>query len=405
MRIVIVGNGPAALGAVEAIRERDDACEIIILAPEAVRAYTPCFLAKYVAGTIEIDELALKCDDFHDQHRVDLRCGQAVTAVLPEERAVVLEDGTTVAYDRLLLACGARPVIPAAPDLTGDGVCVFGTFTDAEAIRARVGDARSVVVLGSGFVAMEIAEALAETGAAVTVVARTDRILRRIFDAEVAAMVEDHMSRHGVRFAKGRELASVERDGAGAIRAAVLSDGEQLPCDLLVVSVGTRANIALVEGTSIATDHGILTDAAMRTSVEGVYAAGDVAELEIDGVRKANLIHPNAVATGRIAGFNMLGAEERMSEHLADMNVLTVFGRSFLSVGTLEGSRVLRRVSPDGLVKIFADADGIITGAQLVGDVTRGGLYASLIRRKVSVDDAPELASPGFNYGQTAALR
>lgn len=403
MHIVIVGNGPAALSAVEAIREKDEACDITILSLEAERAYTPCFLAKHVAGKIESDVMALKCDDFYESHRVELISGQAVTAVVPQDNAVVLADGSRVHYDKLLLACGADPVIPDSPDLSGEGIFVFKSFADADRIRARAQLARHVVVLGSGFVAMEIAEALAETGGAVTVVARTDRILRRIFDPEVAGMVEEHMCQNGVSFAKGRDLVGVERaEETGDIKAIVLSDGERLPCDMLVVGVGMRPNVGIVAGTSVATDRGILTDDAMRTSEPNIYAAGDVAVAEIAGVRKASLIHPNATATGRIAGYNMVGAGQRMSAHIADMNVLTLFGHSFFSAGSMEGERVLRRaVGADGLVKVFADGAGLITGVELVGDVTRAGLYASLIARGVTVDAVPGLLEPTFNYAQT----
>ena len=405
MRIVIVGNGPAALSAVEAIRETDEACDIVVLSPEAEQAYTPCFLAKYVAGKVDTSGLALKCDDFYEKHRVELLTGQAVATVLPQDNAVVLEDGTHIGYDRLLLASGAQPVVPDTPDLSGEGIYVFKSMSDAAAIRAHAEVARHVVVLGSGFVAMEIAEALTEVGASVSMVARTDSILRRVFDAEVAGMVEAHMARNGVRFMKCCDLVDVERDEQGTLRTAVLSDGERVPCDMLVVGVGMRPNVGIVAGTPVAVGDGILTDDAMRTSVPNIYAAGDIAEAEIDGVRKVNLIHPNAAATGHVAGCNMVGAEQHMSAHLADMNVLTVFGRSYLAVGALAGDRVLERVvGPGNLVKVFADAAGLIKGVELVGDVTRGGLFASLIARHVSVDDVPGLLDTSFNYGQTASL-
>jgi NAD(P)H-nitrite reductase large subunit len=397
-----VGNGPAALAAVEAIRETDAASEVTVISAEAERAYTPCFLGKYVAGKVDAEEMALKAGDFYEKSGVTLLAGKAVTAVLPDESAVVLEDGTKVGYDRLLLACGAEPVMPEIPDLAGEGVFAFKSLYDASSIRDAASGVREVVVLGSGFVAMEIAEALTEVGAHVTVVARRERILRRIFDPEVAGMVESHMAANGVSFTKGRDLASVERGETGEIVAVVLADGERLTAEMLVVGVGMRPNDRIVADTEIAVAGGILTDAGMRTSVENIYAAGDVAEVEVGGVRKTNLIHPMAVAAGRIAGCNIAGGERTLEAHFANMNVLTLFGRSFLAVGALEGETVLRRaVGPQGLVKVFAAPDGLIKGVELVGDVTRGGLYASLIARGVHVDEVPDLLSPSFNYGQT----
>jgi NAD(P)H-nitrite reductase large subunit len=402
MRIVIVGNGPAALSAIEAVRETDKASDIMVLTPETDAAYTPCFLAKYVAGTIDASDLSLRRDDFYHRHGVELVGGHAVRTVVPQENVVVLDDGTKVSYDKLLLACGAEPIMPESPDLSGDGVFVFKSLGDAEKIRTAAEGVCNAVVLGSGFVAMEIAEALSELGVSVSMVARTDHILRRIFDPEVADMVEAHMALHGVRFLKCCDLVGVERDIEGKLRTAVLSDGASVPSEMMVVGVGMRPCIGLVAGTTVAVGGGILTDDSMRTSVENIYAAGDVAEAEIGGVRKTNLIHPNAVLTGRVAGGNIAGGEHRMDAHLAEMNVLTVFGRSFLVVGALEGETVLRRASgPDGLVKVFADGDGRISGVELVGDVTRGGLYASLIARGVCVDDVPDLLASTLNYGQT----
>ena len=402
MRIVIVGNGPAALSAIEAIRETDAATHITVLTPEADLAYTPCFLAKYVAGTLGADGLALKSDDFYEKHDVELLTGRAVAKVVPEDGVVVLEEGTRVDYDQLLLACGAEPIVPATPDLSGPGVFGFKSLGDAERIRVHAEGVRNAVVLGSGFVAMEIAEGLTEAGASVSMVARTDHILRRIFDSEVADMVEAHMTRNSVRFMKCCDLVEVERDEQGGLTTAVLSDGGRVPCELMVVAVGMRPNVGLVADTPVAVGRGILTDAAMRTSVQNVYAAGDVAEAEIGGVRKANLIHPNAVLEGRVAGRNMVGGEQLMDAHLVDMNVLTVFGRSFLAVGALEGDKVLHRAFGSGdLVKVFADDAGLIKGVELVGDVTRGGLYSSMIARHLTVDEVPEILSPSFNYGQT----
>lgn len=402
MHIVIVGNGAAAVSAVEALRETDAASEVTVLTPEDGSAYTPCFLAKYVAGEVDFEKLAMRSDDFYERHRVKLRTGE-VARVDVEGKAVVLGDGSRVPYDRLLLACGAAADVPRIPGLAGPGVAVFKSLADAAEIKDLAKKARHAVVLGSGFVAVEIAEALAKAGMAVTLVARKDRILRRIFDAELAAMVDERMSGNGVNIAKGREVSKIERSSkTQEIRGVVLSDGERVPCDLLVLAVGMKPNVGVVKGSCIEVGRGVVTDASMRTSVPDVFAAGDVAEVEIGGVRKTNLIHPNAVATGRVAGRAMVGAGGEMAQHLDDMNVLTVFGRAFVSVGALDGDRVLERRSPSGdVLKLFVGSDDLVKGVELAGDVTRAGMYASLIERKVPVSTMPDILTPGFNYGQT----
>jgi len=172
MHIVIVGNGPAALSAIEAIRETDAASDITVLTPEADRAYTPCFLAKYVAGTIGADDLALKSDDFYEKHRVDLKTGRAAGRCSGRQ-LVVLDEGTRVDYDRLLLACGAEPMVPATPDLSGPGVFGFKSLGDAERF-ARMPRACATPSCSARIsLRWEIAEGLTEAGVLVSMVART----------------------------------------------------------------------------------------------------------------------------------------------------------------------------------------------------------------------------------------
>jgi NAD(P)H-nitrite reductase large subunit len=193
------------------------------------------------------EKLALKSEGFYEKHRVTLSSGVAATSIRPAENSVTLADGNALAYDRLLLACGAAPLLPVVPGLAGSGVLTFKSFDDAVAIRALSALLGNVVVLGSGFVAVEIAEALAKLGMRVTMVARRERILRRIFDAEVAGMAEERLTRNGVRIFKQRELREVERFGMRReLTTVVLSRGERVACDLLVVAVGMQPNLGLL---------------------------------------------------------------------------------------------------------------------------------------------------------------
>ena len=401
MRILIVGNGPAAVSAIEAIRESDQASEITVVTPEGPRAYTRCFLGKYLAGRIGIEELVFRPADFCDRHHVTELTGNAVTSVSPDEHEVVLANGERLAYDRLLLACGADSIVPDIPGIAGPGVVGFRNIADCIEIQARAEGTRHAIVLGSGFVALEAAEALVDAGVPVSLVARADNILRPPFDAQVAEIVEEHVARHGIRLIKERDATEVERDKDGRITGIVLSKGERVPCNLIVLAIGMRPNTRPIVGTAIAVNEGVLTDASMRTNIPDIWAAGDVAEATIGGVCKTNLIHPNAVVTGRVAGRAIAGAERPMPVHLNDLNVLTLFGRRFLSAGSLSGEETLTRATPSGdLLKIRFGRDGTIAGVQMVGNIARAGLYTSLIGRPLPEGAAERLLSPEFNFGE-----
>jgi phenylglyoxylate dehydrogenase epsilon subunit len=159
-----------------------------------------------------------------------------------------------------------------------------------------------------------------------------------------------------------------------------------------------------VLGSSIEVAEGIVVDESMRTSAPDVWAAGDVAEPEIKGVRRTNLIHPNAVLTGRVAGASMAGVERQMPAHIADTNVMTLFGRRFFSAGSMGSGAVLSRAHPNGdLLKVFLTGEDAVCGVQMVGNVTRGGLYQSMIGRKVPKGYAERLLSPSFNFGEISS--
>lgn len=400
MRVVIVGGGAAAVSAVEAIRQQDTRSSIVVITAEDARPYTPCFLGRYVTGRIGFDELALRPTGHLEQLGVEVRAGRTAVRIDAASHEIVLDDGEHIAYDALLLAYGARQIVPPVPGILGPGTVGFRTLTDADRLRERLGEARNALVLGSGFVALEAAEALAEAGLDVGVLVRTGRVLRRLFDEQVAARVEEHMTSRGVRFLKNTSLTGIRRDGTGGVLTSVVLDGDvEVPCDLLVLAVGAAPDTALARTAGIDVAEGILTDASMRTSVPGIWAAGDVSEPEIAGVRKVNLIHPHAILTGRIAGLSITGSDRPMSSHFRDMNVLTVFGKSFLSIGEIgQGDALVRHEGSDDLLKVFVD-DGVVTGVQIIGNVARGGIYAALLGRRLPEGVGARLLAPDFNFG------
>ena len=397
MGIVIIGNGIVAISAVEAIRQLNRDCEITIVSKEREPAYTPCFLYRYVTGEIGKKRLYIRGDDFYDANRIKIISGAAVAEVIPDDSRVRLSNGTGLGYNRLLIAAGSNPVIPKIQGIDGDGVFTFKTISDADRILSKIKKYREVVVIGAGFIGLEIAEALCIKGCRVTVVEREDRILPRMLDSEMAEIVQRHIEKNGIKILTTKEVVLVKRGFGNKVKGVMLNDGKTIPCDMVIASVGVKPNLEMLKNGSIKTNQGILVDDRMRTNISNIYAAGDIAEIEIGGIRKVNPIHINAVKSGWIAGCNMADNERYFDAHLEDMNVVTFFGLPVLSIGVQKGEKVFKRDTPKGMIKVYTGGDGLLRGAQLIGDVLKGGIYLSLMRRGVPLSEI----HPPINYGST----
>ncbi len=397
MKIIIAGNGAAAISAVEAIRERDKKCEITVLSKEGERAYTPCFLAQYVGGEIGKNKLYMRESNFYDVKRVDTIFNISVDEVRPSDNKIRLSDDSELEYDRLLLAAGSKPVVPPLPGIEGDDVFFFKTLTDADRIIFAAKKAEDVVVIGAGFIGLEIAEALSKTGCKVTVIEKEDRVLPRMLDGEIAGMVERHLRDNGLNIITGRAIKAIKRSSVKSkLEGVTLDSQKSISCNALIVSVGVSPNLEMIKDGSIKTNLGVMVDNRMRTNIPNIYAAGDLAEMEIHGISKLNPIHINAVKGGEIAGCNMAGGRKVFDSHLEDMNVLTLFGLPVLSLGMRKGSRVVNMDDSKGIVRLYIGEDEQVNGVQLTGDVSRGGMYLSLMRRNVSFTRAHEVLPPCF---------
>lgn len=419
MKIVVIGNGPAAVSAVEAIRSLDRACEIVMIAKEAEPFYSPCPLAQYVEGTVSRDHLFLRDIGFYRDLDITTMFGRQVTHVDTEMNQVILSDEEQVSYDRLLIAAGARAVLPSLPGLTvhEPGVFVLKTLADAEAIRGYLDEAQRAVVIGAGFIGLEAAQALARRGLSVTVVEALDRVLPQMLDAGMAARVQAHLESNGVQVMLDSPAEAVMSTGSstglgdGQV-TSVVAGGQEVPCDLVVCAVGVRPNRDLVEGTEIATNTGILVDEHMETSQRGVFAAGDIAEAaDIFGQRQVLPTWPNAVEGGRVAGYNLalsqaevLAGVERRFTGLVDANVLSVFDLPVVSLGRQNGSETLHWVR-NGVGKKLVLEEGRVVGLQMVGQVDKAGLFLDLMIKGRDVTEfGEELLAPGFAYGRLLRL-
>ncbi|GAB1516162.1 FAD-dependent oxidoreductase [Actinophytocola sp. KF-1] len=279
---MIAGYGMAGARLAEDIRRRDPAGErvaVTAVGEEKRYPYNRVLLSSVVDGSLPPAAIALQDGDWAVEHGVDLRLGLGVAALDRAARTVLLTDGSTVDYDVLVLATGARPWLPPVDGLTGadgepaPGVLAFRTLDDAERVRHAAAGAAAVAVLGGGLLGVEAARALAVRGNRVTVVHPVGHLMERQLDPTAGAVLARTLAHLGVDVRTG---ATAERYVPG--RGLVLAGGDLVPADRVLVSAGVRADTALAARAGLVTDRGVVVDDALRTSDPRIHAIGDCAQ-------------------------------------------------------------------------------------------------------------------------------
>ncbi len=391
-RIVIVGNSATAVGAVEALRKVDQSAEVTVISAEPHMIYSRPMLSHYLAGEIERPRLAYRGADFYARHNVRPVLDDAVVRIDPQAHSVTTASGQTFGWDKLLIATGGSPIIPPLPGLDVEGVYAFTRLDDALAILeyARKREARHAVVIGGGMIGIKATDALLKRGLRISMVELAPAILARSLDEVASRMMSNLLVDAGVEVLLENTVTEV-RSSEGRLTGVVLRDGRQIACDLLVFGIGVRPNAGLAREAGLKVNQGIVVDHAMRTSHEGIYAAGDVAEaydLVVD-MNRIVAIWPNAYRQGATAGAHMVGVE-RVDPGGVAMNTVEVCGVPAISVGNgnapEEGHQVLAECDERAhRYKRMVLRDGRLVGVILVGDINRAGVYTGLIRNRIDV--------------------
>lgn len=309
-RIVIVGGGAAGFAAAERLRALGFEGALTMLSADRDPPCDRPNLSKdYLAGTAEADWIPLRDPGFYPEQRIDLRLDREVDAIDGGAREVRTMSGERHGYDRLLLATGAMPRRLSAPGFDLPNVHCLGSLSDANRLIAACANAREITIVGAGFIGLEAAGALRARGLAVRVVAPDPAPMARLLGPEIGRWLVELHARNGVEFHLGAGVAGY--DG----HALALANGESIDTGLLLVGVGVMPRTRLAEAAGLAVRNGILVDARLRTSVEGIYAAGDVARYSRPGGGDARVEHwVHAQRQGQLAAANMLGAERAFEE-------------------------------------------------------------------------------------------
>ena len=388
MEYVIVGAGPAGVIAAETLRQRDPGGAITLVGDEAERPYSRMALPYLLAENIDEAGTHLRHGPQHyEKLRIGLRQGR-VAGIAPGAKTVTLEDGETLAYDRLLLATGSHTTRPPIPGMDLPGVENCWTLEDGRRIAqlAKVGS--RVVLMGAGFIGCIVLEALAESKVELTVVEMADRMLTRMMDHVGGEMIKRWCESKGVNILTSTGVTAIEAAGEG-LRLS-FDNGNALEADLVVCATGVKPNIAFLEGSGVETDMGILVDHQLKTSVADIYAAGDVAQGPdfSTGRQEIHAIQPTASEHGRIAALNMAGGATRFRGSLS-MNVLNTLGLVSSSFGLwmgAEGGERAQAVDEDGFKYLRLEfKDDVLGGSLALGLTQHVGVLRGLIQTEVKL--------------------
>lgn len=303
---MIVGGGLAAARTAEQLRRAEYAGPVTIVSDEVHLPYDRPPLSKEVLRS-EIDDTALKPREWYDEKDITLRLGQAATGVDTAAQTVTLADGTSLGYDELVIATGLVPRrIPTLPDL--DGIRVLRSFDECMALRTHASSAKKAVVVGAGFIGCEVAASLRGLGVDVVLVEPQPTPLASVLGEQIGALVTRLHRDEGVDVRTGIGVAEVR--GEGHVDTVVLSDGAEVPADLVVVGIGSHPATEWLDGSGIEVDNGIVCDEAGRTSAPHVWALGDVASWRDATGHQVRVEHWSNVADQtRVVVPAMLGRE------------------------------------------------------------------------------------------------
>jgi NAD(P)H-nitrite reductase large subunit len=396
MRAVVIGTGPAGITAAETLRRLDPAGTVVALSAEPFAPYSPPAMADhYLTGRDET--LYWKGRDVATRLGIDERRDARVVQIDTDNREVLLVDGQRVGYEGLVVASGSRLHAPLeGADLPG--VLDFKSLRTADELvgRVRSGEATTALIVGNGFIGVELSLLLADLGVDVTLVGRRKWIMPRVLDPLTSTVAEAALIRHGVSLRLGVQAEAFV--GSPSVSGVRLADGEVLSADLVVAATGVKPHTEFITGSGIVADWGIHVDDHLQTSVPGIVAAGDVAEAAdwLTGERYVHAIFPNAVTQAPIAAANLLGDTVRY-EGAEAMNSLKHLGVPIVAMGTIEEPDEVLRWQHGGDLRSVYLRDGCVIGAQLAGDIRAAGVYRALMRRRSRVARfGQRLVEPGF---------
>ena len=407
---VILGAGPAGVIAAETLRKHAPADTITLVGDEPDAPYSRMAIPYLLIGNIEEQGTYLRKSATHFDELCITQVKAKVTRVDAAGKTVHLDNGQSMAFDKLLIATGSHPVRPPIAGMDLPGVHPCWTLEDARAIQALAQPGARVLQMGAGFIGCIIMESLAARGVKLSVVEMGDRMVPRMMGPVAGGMIRDWCEAKGVQVFTGTKVEAISRgaekgllgklasavglgsdDASGALQVR-LSNGQTVEADLVISATGVRPAIGFLKDSGITCLQGVLTDQNLQTNVPGIFAAGDCAEAfdMVSGKTIVSAIQPNAAEQARVAALNMLGQKTEL-KGVTQINVLDTLGLISTSFGNWEGvaggqSAVLTDKAA-GRHLSLQFKDDVMVGCNSVGWTEHVGVMRGLVEGQVHLGD------------------
>jgi NADH oxidase (H2O2-forming) len=384
MRFVIVGNGIAGISAAHAIRMTSNDALITIVSDEAEPAYSACLLADYIGGKLNRDNVIIKNFFEYSRDRISLLSSQKVVGMSVKDKRVILEN-ESLPYDKVIIATGSKPVIPAGIAIDKSGIFTFKSLKDADKISRWKGHV--AVIVGSGPIGLEAGMALKRKGYRVIILELLSHVLPKAFDEHPAAIIKSLLEQRGIEVLEREKL--VEIVGKDSV-SGVMTDKRTITCDTVVLATGMKPRGSWVIGkVDIGKHGGILVSDTMATSLPDVFACGDCVDARdlVTGRSAPSMLWHNARRQGEVAGYNAAGISVNCDGSL-NVTGVTIFGTQAVSIGIgssdgLSGLEVIERKGEGAYQRVLLQNSEVV-GAQSVNwSEDMGRLLTSMVRKEI----------------------
>jgi NAD(P)H-nitrite reductase large subunit len=390
MHYLIIGNSAAGIGAAEAIRKIDTESQLTILSEEAYHAYSRPLIAEYLSNSIDIDRMWYRQQDFYQKNNIKLLLNTRVERIDPDSKKVFTASGAELSFDKLLIATGGTPIIPPIEGKETNGVYTFVRWDEVKRLKENQPEIKKAVVIGGGLIGLKATEHMSKSGVDVTIVELAETLLGAVLDKNASNILKHHFENFGVTVFTENTVSKIHSND-GRASTVTLQDGTEVACDAVIIAIGVKPDMEILNNTSITRNKGIIVNEKLQTNYPDIYAAGDVAEA-FDLLIEENRvlpIWPTAYRQGYIAGLNMAG-HERIYCGGISMNSLEFFDLPIISAGftTAEDESFNEEIILNEKNKVYKKIiikDNKLAGFIYVNKIDRAGILTGLIQDKTDI--------------------